>query len=153
MKKIFLMFMLCVPLFAQVGRYELKHIPFRYWTGLDSEYDTITVIFDTMTGDMYEIYYSLWEVSWDYSDSTFVSQDREYIKERIIFKETSVESKTVTRARPRSSDIEGPTPSQIEAIEKLWRRYKANPVILNDEQVARVKELRKRWGLIKPKKP
>lgn len=52
-----------------------------------------------------------------------------------------------------SSDIEEPTLSQIEAIEELWSRYQANPVILNDEAVAEVEKIRKRWGLIKPKKP
>ncbi len=113
MKKIFLMFMLCVPLFAQVGRYELKHIPFRYWTGFDSEYDTMTVIFDTMTGDMYKIYYSFNIQNWDYGDSTFVTQDIEYIKERIIFKETSVESNTRTRARPRRQLPHNPADSSL----------------------------------------
>ncbi len=155
MKRFLMIFVLCVPLIAQVGRYELKRIPFLHWTldlyksDVHSQNDTITVIFDTMTGDMYEIY----KEYIDTSDSTTIYRETNYIKELINFKERSVKSDTLKGPRPRSSDIEGPTLSQIMAIEELWRRYKANPVILNDEQVAEMKELRKRWGLVEPEKP
>lgn len=43
-----------------------------------------------------------------------------------------------------------PQQTQIDAVQELWRRYQADPAILNETQVAGMEELRRRWGLAEP---
>lgn len=129
MKRLISIMIICVPLIAQVGRYELHKIRPSL-----SDIDRLFLL-DTQTGSIYEL---------------------NYIGSIGFFINVALDGNEIYSTHFKdldSSDIEAPTLSQIEAIEELWRRYKANPIILNDEDVDEVEKLRKRWGLVEPGKP
>ena len=128
---------LCVPLMAQVGRYELHE----FRPSL-SDRDCLFLL-DTQTGSIYELIYR----------DAFYSTDSTYYTRHFSIGVVLDGNEIYVTHLPDSLTIDVPTLSQVEAIEELWRRYKANPVILNDEGVAEVEELRKRWGLVEPEKP
>ncbi len=128
MKRLISIMIICVPLIAQVGRYELHEVS-PSWSDIDCLF-----LLDTKTGSIYELRY----IGGHFSIGNVIDGNEIYFTHLMI---------------PDSSDIEAPTLSQIEAIEELWRRYQTNPVILNNDDAAEVTELRKRWGLVEPEKP
>ena len=79
---------LVMPLSAQVGRYELKRVPLKHWyiNLIDTDRTwsylySITVIFDSQTGEIYHFY----ERNVVFIDKDTIKSTRRFIREKLHF--------------------------------------------------------------------